>query len=109
MADPTSVMVGLLKEIRDLLLPVSDAYRDEYEKRQAEREEKRLEAIRAQMSTDKRKNAWDLADGSRTITAIAKSAGMDSGGASRFFKALRELDAVEGERPKRTLEVKFDA
>lgn len=108
MPDPTAEMVVLLTEIRDLLLPVADAHRDEYEKREAEREEKRLADIRGQVSTEKRRKAWSLADGSRTISAIAKEAGMDQGGASRFFKALRELNAVEGERPKRTLEVKLD-
>ncbi|MFN2587795.1 MAG: hypothetical protein ABR613_06745 [Actinomycetota bacterium] len=104
MPDPTTEMVGLLREIRDLLLPVADAHRDEYERRQAEREERRIEAIRAALSTPKRREAWTLADGTRTQREIAKAAQMDEGGTSKFFKSLRELGAIEGENPKRTLE-----
>jgi hypothetical protein len=109
MPEPTTEMVALLREIRDLLLPVADAYRDEYERREAEREEQRLKTLKALLSTDKKKKAWKLADGSHTQAEIGKSAGIDSGNTSRFFKSLRELNAVEGERPKRTVEVKIDA
>ena len=109
MPEPTTEMVVLLREIRDLLLPVADAYRDEFERREAEREEQRLQALKALLSTDKKKKAWRLADGSRTQAEIGKTAAMDSGNTSRFFKSLRELNAVEGERPKRTVEVKIDA
>src|SRR5689334_17899287 len=55
----------LLAEIRELLRPVADAHQDEYARREAEREEQRVEAITALISTDKRKKAWALADGSR--------------------------------------------
>lgn len=55
MPEPTTEMVALLREIRDLLLPVADAYRDEYERREAEREEQRLQALKALLSTDKKK------------------------------------------------------
>jgi hypothetical protein len=75
-------------------VPVADAYRDQFEVREAEREERRLDAIRAQLSTGKRKKAWGLADGSLTQREIAKAAGMDEGGASKFFKALRALGAA---------------
>jgi hypothetical protein len=87
------------------VLPVADAYRDEYERRQAEREERRINAIKGLFSTDKRREAWKLADGSRTQREIAKAVKMDEGGTSKFFKALRELGAIEGENPKKTLEV----
>ena len=85
---------GLLREIRDLLVPVADAYRDEFERRQTERELERLAAIRALLSTDKRRKAWALADGSRSQRDIAKASGMDEGGASKFFKDLRTLRAI---------------
>jgi DNA-binding MarR family transcriptional regulator len=87
----------LLVEIRDLLLPVADSYRPAYERRQA---------IRALLSTDKRRNAWALANGEITQREIAKKAGMDEGGASRFVKELRELGAIgEGPNPKREIDV----
>ena len=105
MPEPTTEMIGLLREIRDLLLPVSDAYRDEYERRQEQREEERLAAIRASLSTEKRREAWKLADGTRTQREIAKSVKMDEGGASKFFKTLRDLGAIEGDNPTRRIEV----
>jgi hypothetical protein len=90
-------MRDLLKEIRDLLLPVADAHRDEYDRR---------EAIRALLSTDKRKKAWTLADGTLTQRELAKKAGMDEGGASKFFKSLRELDAIaDGPNPEKTIQM----
>jgi hypothetical protein len=87
----------LLTEVRDLMLPVSDAHWTDYERRQA---------IRALLSTEKRRKAWALADGSLSQRDVAKRAGMDEGGASRFFKSLRELGAIVGEpNPKRAIEV----
>lgn len=44
----------LLREIRDLLLPVAYAHRDEYDRRQAERDAARVEAIKSVISTPKR-------------------------------------------------------
>ena len=96
----------LLEEIRDLLRPVADAHQDEYDQRQAVREEQRLAAIRALLSSDKRKKAWRLADGTRNQTAIAKESGMTKGNTSTFFKSLRELGAVtDSPTPSRTVEV----
>ena len=87
----------LLVEIRDLLLPVADAHQSEYRRRLA---------IRTLLSTDKRRQAWSLADGSRTQRELAKKTGMDEGGASKFFKSLRELGAIsDSPNPKRTIEV----
>lgn len=107
MADDTLIEVrDLLREIRDLLLPVADAHQDEYDRRQAEREEERLATIRALLSSDKRKKAWRLADGTRNQTAIARESGMTKGNASTFFKRLRELGAVtDSSTPSRTVEV----
>ena len=107
MRDDTLIEVrDLLVEIRDLLRPVADAYQDEFDRRQAEREEQRLNAIRGLLSTDKRKKAWKLADGSRAQGVIAKEAGMTAGGASTFFKDLRELGALtDAPNPTRAVEV----
>lgn len=106
-ADNTLIEIrDLLGEIRDLLRPVADAHQDVYDQRQAEREAQRLAAIRALLSSDKRKKAWKLADGTRNQSAIAKESGMTKGNASTFFKSLRELDAVtDSSTPSRTVEV----
>ena len=102
----TTEALAVLKEIRELLRPVADAYQDAYDERQAEREAARVDAILAQISSEKRKNAWSLADGTRTQREIAREAGMDEGGASRFFKALRGLEAIRDDpNPTRTVEV----
>lgn len=95
----------LLVEIRDLLRPVADAYQDAYERRQEERTQQRIADIRAVLSTDKRKKAWSLADGTLSQREIAKKARMDEGGASKFFKQLRELDALsDSANPERAVE-----
>jgi hypothetical protein len=108
MADPTLIEIrDLLTEIRELLLPVADNYRDEYERRLAEREAKRLTAVRQLLSSEKRSKAWELSDGTRSQREIAKLAGMDEGGASRFFKGLRDLQAIaDSPNPKKTVEIK---
>jgi hypothetical protein len=104
--DVQSEIRDLLVEIRDLLLPVADAHQDAYQARLAEREEARIEAIRALVANPKRRKAWSLADGNRSQREISKQAKLDEGTTSKLFKSLRELDAVsEGPNPKRTVEL----
>lgn len=107
MSDNTLIEIrDLLVEVRDLLLPVADAHQDEYQRREAEREEQRLNSIRDLLSTPPREKAWALADGSRSQGEIAKKSGMTQSGASMFFKSLRELGAIiDAPSPKRTVEV----
>lgn len=94
----------LLMEIRDLLVPVAGANREAYEHRLSF--ERRQAEIRAVLSSDKRRAAWDLSDGSRTQRQIAQKAGMDEGGASRFFKALRDVHGLtDATNPTRALEI----
>ncbi len=108
MTDPASTEIrDLLAEIRDLLKPVADAYRDEYEKRLAQREAARMAALKDLLRNAKRAKAWQLADGSRNQGQIARQAGLDKSALSKFFKTLRELNAVsDAPRPKRIVEVK---
>jgi hypothetical protein len=87
----------LLAEIRDLLRPVADAYAPEFRTR---------EAVRARLSTDSRKAAWDLASGALSQRQIAKAAGIDEGTLSKLFKELREVGAIaEGPNPRRLIEI----
>lgn len=108
MADPTLIEIrDLLREIRELLRPVADAHQDEYDRRQQEREAQRLESIKAQLSSDKRRKAWALIDGTRTQKEIANQAKMAQGGVSMFFKQLRELRAITDDaRPTKLEELK---
>lgn len=110
MSDASPEIRELLTEIRDLLLPVADAYRDEYEKRQAARESERMTEVQELLKHRKRAAAWKLCDGNRTQSEIAKQVGMDKGDASRFFKRLRELKAItDATKPTRAHEVKLEA
>jgi hypothetical protein len=106
-ADPVLVEVrDLLAEIRDLLVPISDGHLAGYQERQAERTAELRAQVTALLSTDKRKRAWSLADGTRSQRQIAIEAGMDEGGASKFFKQLRALRVIEDSpNPTRTMEV----
>jgi hypothetical protein len=106
-ADPVLEEVrDLLAEIRDLLIPVYDEHLAGYQERQAERTADLRANVTALLSTDKRKKAWNLADGTRSQRQIATESGMDEGGASKFFKQLRSLRVVEDDpNPKRTMEV----
>jgi hypothetical protein len=105
MSHEPSAEVALLAEIRDLLVPIADHYRDEYLERQAARDAARRDKVRGLLGNAKRRSAWDLADGTRTQREISKQAALDEGSTSRLFKNLRGLGAVEGELPRRTMEV----
>jgi hypothetical protein len=95
----------LLREIRDLLVPVADHYREEYEERQAARFKAKQARVKELLSTPTRRKAWQLADGTRTQREISKQAALDEGATSKLFKQLRELDAVDGANPNRMVEV----
>jgi CRP-like cAMP-binding protein len=107
MADPALTEIrDLLQEIRDLLRPVADAHQDEYDRRERDREALRLESIRAQLSSDKRRKAWALIDGAHTQKEIANQAKMAQGGVSMWLKSLRDLGAISDDpKPKKLVEV----
>lgn len=97
MSDRQTEIRDLLVEIRDLLLPVADAHQDQYQRR---------EAVRALLTSETRRKAWSLADGSRSQREISKGAKLDEGSTSKLFKNLRELGAIaEGANPARTLDL----
>jgi hypothetical protein len=94
----------LLREVRDLLVPVAGAHQEAYE-RQVQADQHKAQ-IRAALSSDKRKAAWRLSDGSRSQRQVAQQSGLDEGNASRFFKQLRELHALtDAPNPTRAFEV----
>jgi hypothetical protein len=100
-----SAEVALLTEIRDLLLPVADHYREEYEERQAARRAAVVAKVREMIGTPKRRVAWALADGTLSQREISRRSTLAEGATSQLFKALRDLGAVEGDIPRRTMEV----
>ena len=102
MSDETN---ELLREIRDLLIPIQDHFRDEFEDRQAARLDARRARVKDLLSTATRRSAWLLADGTRTQREISKQAVLDEGATSKLFKQLRDLGAICGQNPTRTMEV----
>jgi hypothetical protein len=96
---------ALLREIRDLLVPIADHYRPEYEARQAEQRAALKKTVAAMVSSGRRRAAWDLADGKRSQREISQQSGLDEGATSKLFKTLRELGVVTGTNPKRTIEI----
>lgn len=104
MADDPQVV--LLREIRDLLRPIAHHYQADYDAWLAEQRAKEIAEVKAAVDASvSRRKAWLLADGSRTQREISKQSGLDEGSTSKFFKQLRGLAAVEGDMPKRTIEV----
>ena len=101
----TDEQTDLLRDIRDLLIPIADHYEGEYAERQAARLKEKQAKVKDLLSTATRKKAWQLADGSRTQRQISKQASLDEGATSKFFKQLRDLGAIDGANPKRTMEV----
>lgn len=95
----------LLRDIRDLLVPIEAHYRPEYEATKAAERRKLVATVADMVSSPKRKAAWKLADGSRTQRQISQQSTLDEGSTSKLFKALRELGAiVDKPNPTRTVE-----
>ena len=102
----TEATDDLLRQIRNLLIPVADHFQEEYQARQQARGKvTRSKAIDV-LSTAPRRKAWELADGTRTQREIAKQSGLDEGTTSKMFKTLRELGVIDGTNPARTMEIK---
>ncbi len=97
---------ALLTEIRDLLEPIAAHYRPEFEAAKATERENLKKAVADLVSSQKRRAAWDLIDGTRTQRQISKESTLDEGSTSRLFKALRELGAiVDAPNPKKLMEI----
>lgn len=89
--DGSNEVLEVLKDIRELLVPISAAYRRDYEAQMAD-------SVRSRIgSSAGRQRAWDLADGTRSQRAIAREAGISEGNLSKFFKELRALGAVSSD------------
>lgn len=97
---------GLLREIRDLLVPVSAHYLPGYQKDQAQLRSDLQARVADMVASPKRRAAWDLIDGTRSQREISKQSTLDEGSTSKLFKALRELRAiVDAPNPTKTLEI----
>jgi hypothetical protein len=97
---------GLLRQIRDLLVPVAEHYRPEYEAAKGAERKRVEEAVANIVASPKRKAAWNLIDGNRTQRQISQESSLDEGSISKLFKALREIGAiVDAPNPTKKVEV----
>jgi hypothetical protein len=97
----------LLREIRDLLVPIAGYHQPLYEEIQAKQRSKLKETVQGMLGSPKRRRAWDLADGTRTQRQISQQAPLDEGSTSKLFKALREIGAIV-DAPNPTKKVEID-
>jgi hypothetical protein len=97
----------LLREIRDLLVPISDSFRPAYEERQAKARQDLRATVLDMVSSPKRRAAWELADGTRSQREISKQSTLDEGSTSKLFKVLREIGAIV-DAPNPTKQVEID-
>ncbi|GEM_PF-5601676 len=82
--------IRLLREIRDLLVPVSDAFQGEYEERL-----RILGLIEEVVNTGARKRVYRLMNGLRTQAEIAKKAGVSPAMVSRLVPLLLEAELID--------------
>jgi hypothetical protein len=96
----------LLREIRDLLVPIAEHYRPEYEAAKAETVENLRKQVADLVSSPKRRAAWNLIDGNRTQRQISQQSTLDEGSTSKLFKVLREIGAiVDAPNPAKLVEI----
>lgn len=96
----------LLRDIRELLVPISAHYRPEWEAAKAAELAKLKKTVGELVATAKRKAAWRLADGTRTQRQISQQSTLDEGSTSKLFKNLKELGAiVDSPNPTRTVDI----
>ncbi len=98
---------SLLREIRELLVPIAAHYRPLYEQAKANERAKLRETVKGMLGSAKRRRAWDLADGTRTQRQISRQAPLDEGSTSKMFKTLREIGAIV-DAPNPTKQVEID-
>ena len=87
---PDDRIMKLLEEIKALLIPVSDAFRAEYEERL-----RVLALLEQVVNTPARRRAYPLMNGLRTQSDIADDAGLTQPAVSRFIPPLLEAELIE--------------
>jgi len=83
-------VVKLLREVRELLIPISDAFRGDYEERL-----RILAFLEEVVNTAERRRVYPLMDGLRTQAEIAKKARVSAAMVSRFVPPLSEADLID--------------
>ncbi len=99
-------IIGLLAEIRDLLIPISDEFREAYEERR-----RKVRLLEGAVNTIQRRKMYMAMNGKKTQTDIAQEVGVTQGTVSRFISALADQGLVDmvpfgaTERPVRKYDI----
>ncbi len=100
--------IELLKEIRDLLIPISAHYQPEYEERlRKERDEKRRRLALA-VKGDQARSACMIMDGTNDQAAIRRKVGILSGNLSTLISRLEEGEMLASGSDRRKPKLVFD-
>jgi len=97
MTDSRDDISEALREIRDLLAPISAYFEKQYAEIQRQQSEEKLKELEALLTTDKRRNVFPLLFDSRHLSQaeIAKETNTTQPTVSRFIKALLEHGLIE--------------
>lgn len=97
MTDSRDDILEALREIRDLLVPISAYFEKQYAEIQRQQSEEKLKELEALLTTDKRRNIFPLLLDPRHLSQaeIAKKAETTQPTVSRFIKALLERGLIE--------------
>jgi hypothetical protein len=102
----TETAEDLLRDIRDLLVPIAEHYRPEWEAAKAARRAELMASVADLVASPKRRAAWNLIDGKRTQRQISQQSTLDEGSTSKLFKTLREIGAIDdGSIPVKLVEI----
>jgi Fe2+ or Zn2+ uptake regulation protein len=96
MSDSTREIVGLLEEIRDLLIPISASFEEQYREVQKQRRETKRKQLES-LLTDARRSVYPLIFDARRLSqdAIAREANTTQPTVSRFLSALLEAELIK--------------
>jgi DNA-binding MarR family transcriptional regulator len=95
--DSSDDILKVLREMRDLLVPISACFEEQFAEIQRQQLGTKLEELEALLTTDERRNVFPLLfDPSHlSQTAIAKEAGTTQPTVSRFVKLLLDRDLID--------------
>jgi len=96
MADSEEIL-EVLRNIHDLLVPISACFEKRYKKIQSQRFGSKLEELEALLTTSKRRKIFPLLFDPQRLSqvGIAKEAGTTQATVSRFISALLKRDLIE--------------
>lgn len=96
MVDGSDDQLELLRQIRDLLMPIASHYRPEYEERQAQERRAKAEQLPQVVRGKQARAACLLMDGTNDQAAIRRNTSIGSGNLSVMVSRLEDQGMLEG-------------